>query len=58
MDRLFKAFFTTKPTGMGMGLSICRTIIESHDGRIWTSANPGPGLSVQFTLPAQQDGTS
>ena len=52
VDRLFSAFFTTKPNGMGIGLSICRSIIEQHDGRIWATRNSGAGSTFQFTLRA------
>lgn len=58
-QQMFDAFFTTKPQGMGMGLSICRTIIESHHGRLWPSDNKaGRGLTMRFTLPlAEQQET-
>ncbi|MFL9916294.1 ATP-binding protein [Paraburkholderia fungorum] len=52
LDRLFSAFYTTKPDGMGMGLSICRSIIEAHGGRVWASRNIGSGMTFQFTVSA------
>jgi PAS domain S-box-containing protein len=52
LERVFEAFYTTKPGGLGMGLSICRSIIEAHGGRLWASANLPRGASFQFALPA------
>jgi PAS domain S-box-containing protein len=51
LERIFTAFFTTKPAGLGMGLAISRSIIETHGGRLWATPNAGPGVTVQFTLP-------
>jgi PAS domain S-box-containing protein len=52
LQRLFEAFYTTKPNGLGMGLSICRSIIEAHGGRLWAEANEPQGAIFQFTVPA------
>jgi PAS domain S-box-containing protein len=50
IDRVFEAFYSTKPSGLGLGLSICRSIIEAHNGRLWASANQPRGASFQFAL--------
>ena len=51
VERLFEPFYTTKPTGLGMGLSICRSIIEAHGGRLWVEANEPRGAIFQFLTP-------
>ena len=53
LDRVFDAFYTTKPQGLGMGLAICRSIIEAHGGRLWATANEGKGATFQFVLPTR-----
>jgi PAS domain S-box-containing protein len=55
-DRIFEAFFSTKPAGLGMGLSVSRSIVEMHGGKIWVTPNPGPGVTMRFTLPAAPAG--
>jgi PAS domain S-box-containing protein len=56
LDHLFEAFYTTKSQGLGMGLAISRSIIEAHGGRLWATANDGPGATFQFTLHATHGG--
>jgi signal transduction histidine kinase len=52
---VFEAFYTTKPGGLGLGLSICRSIIEAHGGRLWAEANVSHGAIFHFTVPAHSD---
>jgi signal transduction histidine kinase len=58
LDRLFAAFYTTKPQGMGMGLAISRSIIEAHGGRLWATLNAPRGAVFQFTLPHEGEKVS
>jgi signal transduction histidine kinase len=52
-NKLFQAFYTTKTEGMGIGLSISRSIIEAHQGRMWATANDGPGATFSFSIPCR-----
>ncbi len=51
INEIFQPFYSTKATGLGMGLAISRTIIEAHGGKLWAESNPGAGASFHFTLP-------
>jgi signal transduction histidine kinase len=56
VDKLFKAFYTTKSDGMGIGLSVSRSIIESHRGRLWAAPNDGPGATFSFSISLRPEG--
>jgi C4-dicarboxylate-specific signal transduction histidine kinase len=58
VDKLFEAFYTTKTDGMGIGLSVSRSIIESHHGRLWAAANDGPGTTFAFSIPCEPQGAT
>ena len=53
MDKLFDAFYTTKSGGMGIGLSVSRSIVERHQGRLWAEPNDGPGATFSFSMPLE-----
>jgi signal transduction histidine kinase len=55
MDKLFDAFYTTKRDGMGIGLSVSRSIVERHHGRFWAEPNDGPGATFSFSIPCGPD---
>jgi signal transduction histidine kinase len=53
-DKMFETFYTTKPDGMGIGLTVSRSIIEAHRGRLWAMANDGPGAIFAFSIPCER----
>jgi signal transduction histidine kinase len=57
LERVFEPFYTTKSSGVGMGLSICRSIIDAHGGRLWAEPNEPRGAAFQFILPAAPEGS-
>jgi len=54
LERIFESFYTTKARGMGLGLSICRTIVKAHGGELWAENNPGQGATFHLVLPLQE----
>src|SRR6202007_1708854 len=56
IERVFDSFYTSKPSGMGLGLAICRSIVDAHEGRLWAAATEARGAAFQFTLPAGNKG--
>jgi signal transduction histidine kinase len=56
--KVFEAFYTTKDEGMGIGLSVSRSIIERHHGRLWATPNNGPGVTFSFSIPCRQEGST
>ena len=58
LDKIFQPFYTTRRDGLGMGLAICRSIIEAHGGRLWAENNPGRGATFCFTVPVEGGGVS
>jgi signal transduction histidine kinase len=57
-DKIFEAFYTTKTDGMGIGLSVSRSIVEAHQGRIWAKRNDGPGCTFSFAIPCTLEGSA
>ena len=55
LEKIFDAFYTTKPAGLGLGLSVSRSIVQKHGGRLWATANDGPGTTFQFTVPKSDE---